>query len=112
MMFYAIKVIISAALIVLISEIAKRSSVMGAILASIPLVSFIAIMWMYLETKDTKKIAALSTDVFWLVLPSLLFFVVFPILLKRSVNFYLAFGISAVVMIVGYFLLTLVLKLK
>ncbi len=111
-MYYALKIAISAALILLISEVSKRSTVIGAIFASLPLVSFLAILWLYRETKDTAKIAALSTDIFWLVLPSLLFFVLFPILLKRAVNFYLAFGISAAVMVGGYFLTSWLLKLK
>lgn len=112
MMYYAIKVLISAALIVLISEISKRSTLLGAVLASIPLMSFIAIIWMYHETKDTARIAALSTEIFWLVLPSLLFFVLFPILLKRAMNFYLAFAFSTLVMVAGYFLMSWLLKLK
>ena len=112
MIYYLIKILVSAGLIVLISEIGKRSSLLGAVFASLPLVSFLAIMWIYFETKDTKQIAALSSDIFWLVLPSLLFFVILPVLLRRSMNFFLAFAISAVVMIAGYFLLTLVLKLK
>ncbi len=111
-MYYALKVLISAVLILVVSEVSKRSSLLGAIFASLPLVSFLAILWMYRETKDTRQIAALSTDIFWLVLPSLLFFVLFPVLLKRSVNFYLAFGISAAVMVAGYFLMNLLLKLK
>ncbi|HNX38112.1 MAG TPA: DUF3147 family protein [Candidatus Cloacimonadota bacterium] len=112
MIYYIIKVLTSALLIVLISEFSKRSSFLGSVLASVPLVSFIAIFWIYFETKDVKRIGALSTDIFWLVIPSLLFFVIFPALLKRSVNFYLAFGISTLVMIGGYFLLTFLLKLK
>lgn len=112
MIYYAIKVAVSAFLIVLVSELSKRSTLLGSIFASLPLVSFIAIFWIYLETKDTKQISALSGDIFWLVLPSLLFFVIFPLLLKRQFNFYLAFGISALVMVAGYFLLTLLLKLK
>ncbi len=111
-MYYAVKVVISALLILLISEISKRSTLLGAIFASLPLVSFLGILWLYRDTKDTKQIAALSTDIFWLVLPSLLFFLVFPILLKRELNFYLAFAISTVVMLAGYFLTTLLLRLK
>jgi len=111
-MYYALKVLISAALIVLISEISKRSTLLGAVLASVPLVSFLAILWMYRETKDTAKIAALSTEIFWLVLPSLLFFILFPLLLKRAVNFYLAFAVSSLAMVGGYFLTGWLLKLK
>ncbi|HPV14259.1 MAG TPA: DUF3147 family protein [Candidatus Cloacimonadota bacterium] len=111
MLYYLLKVLISAGLIVLVSEISKRNSLAGAILASVPLVSFLAILWMYLETKDTKQIAALSTDIFWLVLPSLLFFVLFPLLLKRNLNFYLAFGLSTALMVGCYFFTTWLLKL-
>ncbi len=111
-MYYALKVLISAALIVLIGEISKRSTLLGAVLASVPLVSFIAILWMYHETKDTAKIAALSKDIFWLVLPSLLFFILFPALLKRSINFYLAFAFSTLLMVGGYFLTHWIIKLK
>ncbi|MBP7899496.1 MAG: DUF3147 family protein [Candidatus Cloacimonetes bacterium] len=110
MMYYLLKVIISAGLIVLISEVSKRSSFIGAIFASIPLVSFLAILWMYFETKDTGKIAELSIDIFWLVLPSLLFFILFPILLKRNWNFFLSFFLSTAVMVAGYFLMTWLMK--
>ncbi|MBW6513995.1 MAG: DUF3147 family protein [Candidatus Syntrophosphaera sp.] len=112
MMYYALKIIISAFLILVISEISKRSTLIGAIFASMPLVSFLAILWLYRETKDTKQIAALSNDIFWLVLPSLLFFIVFPLLLRRALNFYLAFAISLTVMLAGYFLMSLILRAK
>lgn len=94
----------------LISEISKRSSTMGAILASIPLVSFIAIMWMYFETKDVKQIASLSTDIFWLVIPSLLFFILFPALLKRNIQFFIAFVISTAAMVGSYMIMLILMK--
>ncbi len=111
-MYYVLKVAISAILIVLISEISKRSTFLGSVLASFPLVSFLAILWLYRETRDTARIASLSLDIFWLVLPSLLFFVIFPLLLRRQVNFYLAFALSAAVMVGGYFLMSWLLKLR
>lgn len=112
MMLYALKVIVSAILIVLISEISKRNTTVGAIFASVPLVSFLAMIWIYIETKDVKKIGKLSVDIFWLVIPSLLFFLILPILLKKQMNFYLAFVLSAICMIGGYFLTTMLLKAK
>lgn len=111
-MYYVIKVLVSAALIVLVSEISKRSTILGAVLASIPLVSFLAILWIYHETKDTARIATLSTEIFWLVLPSLVFFILFPVLLKRAMNFYLAFAISTLVMVGCYFITHWLIKLK
>jgi len=112
MIYYVLKIAVSALLILIISEVSKRSTLLGAIFASIPLVSLLAILWLYRETKDAKQIAALSTDIFWLVLPSLLFFILFPILLKREVNFYLSFTISLAVMLAGYFLTTLLMRMK
>ena len=72
--YYIFKIAITTALIVLISEVAKRSSFIGAILASIPLVSVFAIIWLDIDTKDITKISSLSLSVFWLVIPSLALF--------------------------------------
>ena len=94
MSYYLIKIALTTALIVVISEIAKRSSFVGALLASIPLVSVLAMIWLYVDTKDVAKVSALSTSVFWLVLPSLVLFVTLPILLKQGLNFYFSIGIS------------------
>ncbi len=109
-MYYLIKVVITAVMVVLVSEVSKRSSVIAGILASIPLLSFIAIFWMYYENKDLNVIIDFSRAIFWLVIPSLLFFVALPILLKRGFNFYLSMTISASVMILFYYLMVLILK--
>jgi len=109
-LYYIFKVAISSALIVLISEIAKKSGIIAAIFASVPLVSFLAIIWLYIETKDIKKIAELSTDIFWLVLPSLSFFIIFPYLLKKNMAFYWAMLLSAGIMVILYLCLILILK--
>lgn len=103
MAYYIVKIIITTILIVAISEIAKRSSLAGAILASIPLVSVLAIFWLYIDTKDVSKISALSSSVFWLVLPSLAFFVTLPILLKQGINFYISISVSTGITIGCYF---------
>lgn len=108
--YYAIKVLISSILIVLISELAKKSGVLAGLLASIPLVSFLAIIWLYIETKDIPKIRQLSSDIFWLVLPSLSFFVVFPWLLGRNMRFGWAMLLSTLLMIILYITLMLILK--
>lgn len=103
MIYYFFKLLISASLIVLISEVGKRNSVMGGVLASIPLTSFLAFIWMYTENKNVKPIIDLSKDIFWLVIPSLIFFIIFPILLKKGINFYFAMLSSTVVMIIFYY---------
>lgn len=94
MIYYITKIAITTILIVAISEIAKRSSFVGALLASVPLVSVLAMLWLYVDTKDIEKVSALSISIFWLVLPSLVLFVTLPLLIKQGLGFYLSIGIS------------------
>lgn len=110
MAYYLVKIAITTILIVLISEIAKRSSLIGAILASVPLVSVLAMIWLYIDTRDVDKVSTLSGSVFWLVLPSLALFVALPLLLKYGVNFYISMGISIVITIGCYFLMITILN--
>ncbi len=110
MAYYLVKIAVTTVLIVAISEIAKRSSFVGAILASIPLVSVLAILWLYIDTKDVAKVSALASSVFWLVLPSLALFLTLPILLKQGLNFYLSIGVSVGVTVGCYFLMVSVLS--
>ena len=94
MVYYILKVLVSSVIIVLISEISKRSSMAGSILASLPLMSLMAFIWMYIDTKDVQKISSLSSGIFWLVIPSLLLFIILPYLLKKQVSFWWALGVS------------------
>jgi len=107
---YIIKIAISAAIIVAVSEVSKRSSFIGGLLASLPLTSFLAMLWLYHDTKDAAKVAALSHSIFWLVLPSLVFFVALPALLKTGLNFYAAFAAATGIMLACYGLMLLILK--
>ena len=102
MAYYMTKIAITTLLVVVISEIAKRSSFMGALLASIPLVSVLAMFWLYFETEDVGKVSELSSSVFWLVLPSLALFITLPLLLKQGLNFYLSLMISIGVTVFCY----------
>lgn len=103
--YYLVKIAVTTILIVVISEIAKRSSLVGAILASVPLVSVLAMIWLYIDTRDVTKVSALASSVFWLVLPSLALFIVLPQLLKYGWNFYLSLGVSVAVTVSCYFLM-------
>ena len=109
-MQYAIKIILSGVLIMLISEIAKRSSIWGALIASLPLISIIAMIFLYHETGDVDKVKNLSIGVFWLVIPSLALFISLPWLLKRGMNFYSSLGIACLITIACYFAMNAVLK--
>lgn len=110
MTYYALKVLVSAIVVVAVSEIAKRSSLLGGVLASLPLVSILAFTWLYVDTKSTEKIAALSYSIFWLVLPSLTLFVALPLLLKRTGNFYLSLIGAIAIMAVFYSVMAVVLR--
>ncbi len=109
MWYYIIKLLISSVLIVAISEISKRSSLIGALLASLPLVSVLAILWLYHDTKDVRQVSQLSTGVFWMVIPSLAFFVILPLMLKLNINFYLSMLVASAGTVVLYFILIAVL---
>ncbi len=110
MTYTIIKIAITTILIVAIAEISKRSSFIGAILASVPLVSVLAMVWLYQDTKDINKISELSTGIFWLVLPSLALFISLPLLLKQGVNFYLSLVISIGITATCYYLMVIVLE--
>ncbi len=110
-MFYtAIKVLLTAVLVVAVSEAAKRSTALGAILASLPLTSLLAFMWIYGETGDTTKIAALSRSIIWYVLPSFVLFFALPILLERGVGFWPSLAIASAMTVVAYGLMLAVLS--
>ncbi len=111
MAYYILKVGISAIVIVMVSEVAKHSSFFGALIASIPLTSLLAILWLYFEKAKLEEIAKLSSSIFWLVLPSLVFFLLFPTLLNRGMQFWASLSISSTVTIIMYFVLVWVLKL-
>lgn len=110
MIYYTIKIMLSALVIVAVSEIAKRSSLLGALLASLPLTSLLAFVWLYLDTGDTQKVAALSSDIFWLVLPSLPMFLLLPWLLKTGWSFWAGILLAVVVTAACYGLMLLAVK--
>jgi len=109
MIYTLSKLLITSLVIVAISEISKRSSFIGALLASLPLISVLAMVWLYIDTKNIEKVSDLASSVFWLVLPSLVFFISLPLLLKRGLDFYLSMGLSMLLTAGCYFLLIRIL---
>ena len=91
---YPTKVAVSALAIVAVTEISKRSSFWGAALASLPLTSLLAFAWLHVEGAEPGKIASLSQSIFWLVLPSLVLFLLFPVLLRAGLEFWLSLALS------------------
>jgi hypothetical protein len=109
-MYLIVKYLLSAAIVVGVSELAKRSPALGGLLASLPLTSYLAILWLYGETGDTARIADLSQSIFWLVLPSLVLFVLLSWLLRGGMSFLPALGIATVVMFAAYGAMVFVLR--
>jgi hypothetical protein len=110
MTYYLVKILLTAGLVVAVSELSKRSSLLGGLLASLPLVSFLAMIWLFYETGDTGKVAALSRSIFWLVLPSLTLFLTLPWLLQTSLPFAASLGLATLLMLASYGVLLLVLR--
>jgi hypothetical protein len=99
---YALKVGLSALILVAIAEVAKRSTFWAAALASLPLTSLLAFVLLYLDTGDAHKVAALAGGIFWLVLPSLLLFVLLPILLRSGWGFWASLALSSAATALAY----------
>ena len=110
MIYYITKIAITTILIVAISEIAKRSTFASALLASIPLVSVLAMLWLYVDTKDVAKVSALSMSVFWLVVPSLVLFITLPLLLKQGLHFYFSISLAIGLTIGAYWFVVVILN--
>ena len=88
MIYLIIKTLITAMVVVAASEIAKRSSIFAGIIISIPLTTFLALMWLYWETNSQDKVIALTHSTLMMVIPSLSFFIFLPILLKNNLSFF------------------------
>lgn len=87
------KYLITAAVVVLVSELAKRSDKLGGLIAALPLVSVLTLMWLYVENQPTSKIANHAWYTFWYAVPTLPMFLVFPTLLPRY-GFWLSLVVS------------------
>jgi hypothetical protein len=107
---YALKVFITAVLVVLISEVGKRSSTLGAIIASLPLTSLLAFIWLYGETGDTAKVADLARGIFWYVLPSLVLFIVLPLMLSQGYGFWVSLAAASALTFAAYLAMIAILS--
>ena len=101
---YFIKVFISSAIIVLVSEIAKKDNIIGGLIASIPIVSVLSMIWLYIDTNDIDKVKALANGILWMIFPSMSFFIVLPILINYGIKFYLSLTISILITMICYLL--------
>ena len=103
------KYFITAGMVVLISELAKRSDRLGGFVAALPLVTLLTLTWLYLENQPTAKIANHALYTFWYVIPTLPMFLVFPWLLQR-VGFWPSMIASMLLVIICFAGFALVVK--
>ena len=102
MTYLILKAGLSGLIVMLVSEIARRSPGLGGLLASLPLVSILAMIWLWRDTADVERIAVLSQATFWFVLPSLPLFLMLPAMLRHGVTFWLALGLSCLITMALY----------
>ena len=93
-MYIFLKTIISALIIVAVSEVAKKYTWTAAIIVSLPLTSLLAFVWLYWDTKDSQKVIELSYSTIVMTVPSIVFFIVLPTLLKLKQNFVFSLIVS------------------
>jgi hypothetical protein len=105
MSYFALKAILSGLLIAAISEIARRSPAVAALVASLPLVSILGMIWLWRDTRDLPRIASHAEATFWYVLPSLPMFLLVPWLIRQGTGFWLALSLGCGVTIALYLLL-------
>ena len=105
-----IKALLSGALVVGIGELAKRNNTAGAIVHSLPLISLLALIWLYSDTRDTALIGRHMFGTFWFVLPTLPMFLAVPWLLRRGLSFWPSLAAGVVLTVALYFLTLRLLK--
>lgn len=106
MLYLVLKAAVSGVIIAIVSEVAKRSPAFGALIASLPLVSVMGMMWLWRDTNDPQRLAAHAGATFWYVIPSLPMFLAIPLLLRRGVAFWPALLAGCALTVVLYLAMT------
>lgn len=109
MQWIIFKYAITAGMVVLISEIAKRSDKLGGLIAALPLVTVLTLIWLFMENQSSEKIANHAWYTFWYVVPTLPMFLAFPWLLKRF-SFWSTMGISIILTLLSFYLFAKLVK--
>lgn len=103
MTYFILKAALSGLLIAIISEVARRFPGFGGLIASLPLISLMAIIWLWRDTGgDVGQVAAHARATLWYVVPSLPFFLILPALMERGVNFWVALIVASLITICLY----------
>ncbi len=103
------KYFLTAAVVVLVSEVAKRSDKLGGLVAALPMVTVLALIWLYVEQQPPEKIANHAWYTFWYVIPTLPMFLVFPVLLPR-LGFWPTLGACVLITVTSFWLFALLVR--
>ena len=103
------KYLLTAGMVVFISEVAKRSDRLGGLFAALPLMALLTLTWLYIENQPEEKIANHAYYTFWYVIPTMPMFLLFPYLLPK-LGFWMTMGASVGVTIICFGLFTLMMK--
>lgn len=109
MIWIITKYLLTAGIVVIISEVAKRSDKLGGFIASLPLITFLTLTWLFIENQSEEKIANHAYYTFWYVLPTLPMFLIFPYLLPK-LGFWITMGACITLTIICFGLFALAMK--
>ena len=110
MSYLVIKALLSGVIIAIVSEVSRRAPALGALVVSLPLVSILAIMWLWHDTKDASRIADHAQATFWYVLPSLPMFLALPMMLRSGIGFWPALAAACLLTVALYGLMVWLLS--
>ena len=96
MLYLVIKAALSGIIVAAVSEIARRYPGWGGLVASLPLTSLLAMIWLFRDTHEPERVAELSMSAFWFFLPSVPLFVALPVMIRAGVPFWLSMAIAVV----------------
>lgn len=103
------KYLLTAGMVVFISEVAKRSDRLGGFIAALPLMTLLTLVWLFVENQPEEKIANHAYYTFWYVIPTLPMFLLFPYLLPK-LGFWMAMGASVIAIVICFGIFVLAIK--
>lgn len=109
MLWIVTKYLLTAAIVVLVSEVAKRSDKFGALVAALPTVTILALVWMYIEGQGAEKLSNHAFYTFWFVVPTLPMFLLFPYLLSKY-SFWTTLMLSCLISVICFAIVNVVAK--
>ena len=100
-----LKAVIAGVMITAISEIGRRLPAAAAIVASLPLISVLGMIFLWHARPDPENMAVHAQATFWYVLPSLPMFLLIPVLLRAGTPFWASLVLGCALTVILYLLM-------